>query len=149
LVDTGTEASITHKRCRDCGQVKAVDRFYRRRETAGTRKSDWLSYCKGCYKGRRYPRLRATANRRLQLQRYGLTLAAYEALLLGQAGLCAICRQTETATYRGRVKRLSVDHDHATGRVRGLLCHNCNVMLAGSRDNPTFLQGAIAYLAST
>ena len=58
-------------------------------------------------------------------RRYGISLAEYDALLVVQAGRCAICLEPDS-----RKKRLDVDHDHATGRIRGLLCTSCNSRLA-------------------
>jgi Recombination endonuclease VII len=73
---------------------------------------------------------RATSQRRANLKRdYGITLEQYVALWLEQGGLCALCRQPEVGTYRGVVRMLSVDHDHETGQIRGLLCGSCNVAL--------------------
>lgn len=57
---------------------------------------------------------------------YGLTGDKYEAMLRKQNGLCALCHQPETRRQYGRLTRLSVDHDHLSGHVRGLLCRACN-----------------------
>lgn len=57
--------------------------------------------------------------------RYGITVADYDRMLLAQGGRCAICK-TDKSLGRGR---FHVDHDHATGRVRGILCHLCNTAL--------------------
>ncbi|MFD3740445.1 endonuclease VII domain-containing protein [Streptomyces sp. NPDC058629] len=62
--------------------------------------------------------------RRFKLSRYGLTEAEYDAMLLAQGGVCAMCRET---CVSGR--QLAVDHDHTTGFVRGLLCVKCNRQL--------------------
>lgn len=59
-------------------------------------------------------------------RRYGLGLRDRDALLAGQGGGCAICGKQDG---EGRRHRLHVDHDHATGRVRGLLCYHCNAGL--------------------
>lgn len=67
-------------------------------------------------------------------------------MVVAQDGRCAICREEETATARGRVRSLAVDHDHETGAVRGLLCSRCNTALGLFRDNPALLLEAIAYL---
>ncbi len=64
----------------------------------------------------------------------------YERLLAAQNGGCAICGKEANGN------RLSVDHDHGTGRVRGLLCQQCNTGLGGFRDDPALLERAIAYL---
>lgn len=78
--------------------------------------------------------------------KYGITLADYERMRDEQGGLCAICRQPETAKRRGVVMRLAVDHCHDTGKVRGLLCSSCNNGLGRFRSNPEVLESAARYL---
>ena len=79
---------------------------------------------------------------------YGITDAEYDALLESQDGLCAICRQPETTIRNGRVQPLSVDHDHETGAIRGLLCARCNHMLGAAKDKASTLWAAVQYLAA-
>lgn len=62
-------------------------------------------------------------------------------MLEEQGGVCAIC-----GTGNGQ-KMLHVDHDHGTGRVRGLLCHQCNRVLGLAHDNPELMRKAIEYLS--
>jgi hypothetical protein len=71
----------------------------------------------------------------------------YERLLVVQDGLCAVCRQPETRLHRGRVCRLTFDHDHATGQTRGLLCHKCNVALGMLREDPIVIRHMLDYLS--
>ena len=73
---------------------------------------------------------------------YGLEPDQYDALVVAQDGRCAICR-TDTPGGRGT---WHVDHEHGTGRVRGLLCHRCNLMLGNAQDDPTRLLAAVEYL---
>lgn len=81
-------------------------------------------------------------------RKYGMTVAEYEAVLVAQGGVCAICRQPEmTRQGSGAVFSLAVDHDHATGHVRGLLCVPCNRGLGFLRDSRQLLQAADRYLA--
>ena len=77
-------------------------------------------------------------NRRL-VQRYGITIEDYNRILAEQKGLCAICGNVPTT-------RFHVDHDHATGKVRGLLCVACNMALGLFKDNPRLLERSIEYL---
>ena len=77
--------------------------------------------------------------RRQLLERYGISLEQYEAILARQGGACAICREPARGT-------LAVDHCHATGEVRGLLCFKCNVVLGLCEDDPGITLAAIAYL---
>lgn len=73
--------------------------------------------------------------------RYGITEEIYLELLAKQDHVCAICQQSCAS---GR--RLAVDHDHATGCVRGLLCRRCNQLLGRMEDSPLLLERAAAYL---
>ncbi len=75
--------------------------------------------------------------------RYGMTEADWEALLVSQGGGCAICGVTEP---NGNHSRLSVDHCHATGRVRGILCNNCNRAIGLLKDDARQLRKAADYL---
>lgn len=78
---------------------------------------------------------------------YGLTRAERAALEAAQGGVCAICGDGESAFHQsGTKRRLCVDHDHHTGRVRGLLCNRCNIMLGRVNDDIEVLRRAIAYL---
>ncbi len=74
---------------------------------------------------------------------YGLTAAEVEDLYQRQEGRCCICREARVLRTKAG---LYVDHDHATGKVRGLLCANCNAGLGHFRDNPTLLRNAALYL---
>lgn len=75
---------------------------------------------------------------------YGITVDDFDRMLAEQGGRCAICRRTKEEAG-GRGEHLHVDHDHETGRVRGLLCHACNTRLHRTTDLVWF-RAAIAYL---
>lgn len=75
------------------------------------------------------------------LKRYGITPEQYWALYEAQGGSCYICRRAT-----GKVRRLAVDHDHATGWVRGLLCKPCNSILAHLRDDTLAAYRVFSYL---
>lgn len=84
--------------------------------------------------------------RRLR-EKYGLTLEAYQAMIAAQNNCCAICGRSDGGFTRlGRVVDLGVDHDHATGVVRELLCGNCNTGIGNFMDSPMLLWQAIRYL---
>ena len=85
--------------------------------------------------------------RALELRRrYGVTIEWYDAKLEAQGNVCAICGCKETSVIRGKVLRLAVDHDHDTGKVRGLLCADCNRAIGAMRHDTQRLRSAIAYL---
>jgi len=77
---------------------------------------------------------------------YGVTLDWYRETLAAQNGVCAICKQPETTKIRGNTIAMPVDHCHTTGRVRGLLCTQCNRALGLFKDSTEVLQAAISYL---
>lgn len=80
--------------------------------------------------------------RKSRLKKYGLSVGGYDDLLTTQGGKCAVCRVPASLCKR----RLAVDHCHATGRVRGLLCPNCNNGLGRFKDSAERLRAAAAYL---
>ena len=161
------------KRCKKCGEVKPLADFYRMAGMRDGHRND----CKTCNLAAKAERYRANpeparertrrwnaenkerraqwmaaykasggrraADRRYHLRKFGLTPDDYDCMLEAQGGGCAIC---------GRPPRddisLHVDHDHKTGRVRGLLCFRCNNSLGDLDDDPELLRKAVAYLES-
>ena len=83
--------------------------------------------------------VRASERRREIKHCYGFAAADYDAALLRQGGLCAICRKPYAKT-------LCIDHCHATGKFRGLLCRKCNFVLGLCGDDPDVAEAAAAYL---
>jgi len=77
---------------------------------------------------------------------YGITVNEFEAMMEASDGRCYICDRLPEEIPGHRHKRLGIDHDHATGRVRGLLCTPCNVMLGSAGDSQQTLRNAIKYL---
>jgi hypothetical protein len=68
-------------------------------------------------------------------------------MFIAQNGVCAICGQPEVGLGRGgKPRRMSIDHNHATGVIRALLCHNCNFMIGSAKENPDTLRKAADYL---
>lgn len=84
-----------------------------------------------------HPEQQRTANLR---RKFSLTPVEYATMLTAQGGVCAICGNADER------RMLSVDHDHATGAVRGLLCSNCNRAIGWLHDDPDLLRAAIEYL---
>ena len=80
------------------------------------------------------------------IRRYGITEADYLAMLLSQGSVCAICDREERRQQPIGKRRLSVDHDHETGQIRGLLCSDCNLGLGKFGDDPDTLLRAVEYL---
>lgn len=96
----------------------------------------------------KYVKYRATDNGKRMAKagslraKYSLTLENFNQILAQQNNSCAICF-TKNAGGKGT---FHVDHNHVSGRLRGLLCHNCNLGLGHFKDNPNLLSVAIKYL---
>ncbi len=131
---------MTTKTCKTCLHTLTLDNFYpHKKSRAGV-----LAHCKDCTSAKR----KATycpekAFSQLIKSRYKLSVSDYRELLAKQDNKCAICFTADPGDYHGR---FCIDHDHATGHVRGLLCHNCNVALGSFRDSVANLLNAALYL---
>lgn len=124
---------------RVCGEVKPPEAF----------RGGWQ--CKKCYAAKR-PRMTSEYQRNANLKHlYGITAEEFDRMEAAQGGACAICGKPETSVSRklGRAFPLSVDHCHATGGVRGLLCRACNNGIGQLRHDPGLLSAAIEYLERT
>ncbi len=82
------------------------------------------------------------SNRRNWRKRRLLSAERVEEMLAQQGNCCAICKSDQPKTKKG----WHIDHCHATGVVRGILCHACNIMLGNANDKPEVLHAAIGYL---
>ena len=129
--------------CNLCRAEKRAERFY-------------LSnpyQCKKCLRDRtrahrkEHPDIWTTYKRRHTLKKlYGITPEQYKDLLARQDGKCAICESAHV--HRRGMNNFAIDHDHQSGIVRALLCHNCNRGLGHFKDSPELLVKAVLYLKS-
>jgi len=127
-------------KCPTCGEANIAN-FYV--DQNGHRSA---KYCRECCKKQGLVRWHAKPQLDRQASRsykYGITPEDFKQMFEAQQGKCAICNE-EPKTKRG----LHVDHDHETGKVRGLLCHGCNVALGSFKEDVTLLNKAIEYLRS-
>ncbi len=118
------------KKCSDCNKTKSLNNFHPKNRI----KKTYFSICKKCYRKR-------VLNNSL-LRKYGITLKQYKRLVKRGGGLCDICGDSP----KGRWSKLNIDHDHRTGKVRGLLCHTCNTGLGMFMDNSKTIKKAARYL---
>jgi hypothetical protein len=135
--------------CNKCGKSKpANEKYFAPRD--GDRLRGWCRVCDIAYKtdyarkNRHRWKERASAYQRKRSYKlkYGLTVEQYEEMAAAQDWKCSICRRR----YFKQPRRLCVDHDHATGAVRGLLCVACNRGIGYFEDNPDRLRAAAVYL---
>ena len=127
------------KSCSTCKEQKDISNFSKNR----AQKDGLANVCKPCFQVvERLSRRRNPGRTRNEWLKYsyGITSAQYDKLLVKQKGSCAICKSIPTK------KRLAVDHDHSTGKIRGLLCHPCNAAIGLFKDNTDFLLEAKRYL---
>jgi dCMP deaminase len=128
-------------RCKLCKEPKMRGSY----TIQGVRRSE----CRLCQRSKRAiritnnPSIRIRQKSNLIKRTYGITLDEYNTLLKRQNGVCAICKRLPPTGFK---RRLSVDHDHATNRVRGLLCDNCNSGIGLLKDDPKLLRIAMSYL---
>ena len=125
--------------CRNCDTVKPLHEFGRR---SGGR-SGRAAYCTSCHteKSKQSRDRLHGGSRAYHLERrYGITEAEYDEMVEAQGGFCALC---------GERPAQHVDHDHMTGRVRGVLCFCCNQGLGNFRDRADVMRAAIDYLQAT
>jgi hypothetical protein len=127
---------LGHRWCPDCKTVLPLSNFPMNRAGRG----GFGRYCKPCHnvRGRENVIKNHGSTRDYHLKRrYGITSADFDRMLAEQNGVCAGCRKAAPE---------HVDHDHASGKVRGLLCFNCNQALGNVRDSVEVMRGLIAYL---
>jgi hypothetical protein len=132
--------------CKLCGLEKPLEDFYSAKGYKGGRKPQ----CKACHRRRSQSQVNPHQKRAGHLRRkFGITPDEYDAMSEEQGHVCAVCGRPETAVSRtGKVLGLSVDHDHSSGRIRGLLCRRHNQGLGLFFDDPDLLRRAADYLSA-
>jgi hypothetical protein len=113
--------------CSRCATPKPETEYHRNASKATGRESE----CRTCYQGRKL------------VARYGITGDQYDQMYAAQDGKCRIC-----GLAPGAGRRLAVDHSHATGQVRQLLCSNCNTALGLFKDDPDLMIAAARYVGT-
>ena len=137
------------RECRVCGQEKNLLADYYLSRKDPTLASSYSYECKECTIQRtvEYNKNNSASVRSQYLKRqYGLTFEEFDTMLSSQDNACAICGTKQPSKNRGRTRRFHVDHDHETGKVRGLLCKSCNIALGEIGDNIHTLKSMIEYL---
>ncbi len=138
-------AELERKQCAVCKQTKTVDLFYKdKRRRLGVARE-----CKVCKKAEERrsrienpERWSAKRHRSLLSEKFGITADDYNKMFQSQDGKCWICQKHQSVLK----KRLFVDHDHSTGKIRCLLCQRCNFAIGLlDESKETFLR-ALSYL---
>lgn len=150
--------------CIGCRKNRTIDNFHKMKRSKrgyGSRCKDCANLYKREYRKKNPEKFQEYYNRERQRDlnyeryrdsyykySYGITLEEYDKLMILQNNKCAICLKSETIVDNRtkQVRRLSVDHNHETGKVRGLLCKNCNVGLGLFKENLNIIHNLIKYL---
>lgn len=138
MIDVERRRALGVQLCTTCKVEKPWGCFT---AVKGRRPFGRRNMCKPCYAD--YERNK----RRHFFQSYDINVEQWNEMYTAQKGVCGICEQPEVAKNpKGSVKRLSVDHCHLTGVIRGLLCTNCNHALGKLKDSVIYLTRAVEYL---
>lgn len=144
IIKNGQEPQMEFKSCTRCGEIKQLSEYRITRQ--GKYHS---SYCRGCesirykeYYSKNKERLLIELRHKSRKHLYGISKEEFVLLIEKQKNSCAICGTQEP----GGKGNWHVDHDHNTGKVRGLLCHKCNTGLGLFLDDTKILTSAIKYL---
>lgn len=130
-------------KCVNCNLFKFEEEFYRSSEATNGK----ASWCKDCTKecGKKWNKENKKRKYFTEVKRrYGLSQEEYNNLYNFQRGCCQICKKHQQDLKR----TLHIDHNHRTGKVRGLLCEDCNIAIGLFEDNCFNIISAIDYLRS-
>jgi hypothetical protein len=136
---------VTKKYCPKCKIEQQKTDFHKTTKTKSGIQS-WCKYCQSAYCNDRYKQNPTRYLDSKRNKKYGLLSTQYKEMLKSQKELCKICLKPETMIQQGTLKSLSVDHDHTTRKIRGLLCIRCNSGLGHFNDDPKLLRYAATYI---
>lgn len=146
---------MTNKTCVNCNEEKSIDSFYKNKNCTGGHDTT----CKECFKARasqyyldnksvvleRMAKDWLSQKERVLRRKYNMSLQDYIDMYETQDGKCAICNRHHELFDKAK-DQLVVDHDHDTGKVRKLLCNNCNTGLGMFKESTNLLKLASEYL---
>lgn len=127
------------KYCNCCKEFLPFDSFSKRSDKSHLELDDRRRYRSFCYK---------CDSLKVKLKFFNLTIEEFNLLRERCADCCSICgiHEKEARNLKAYHYGLYIDHCHKTNTVRGLLCHNCNLLIGHAKDNVSVLKAAIEYL---
>jgi len=163
---------MQRKQCTMCGKTRLIKFFSPRKNRAIHSVHSWCKPCRIVDSRKRYSEMtdkqkfghHMTSKKSHLMRNYGITLDEYIQKVSAQNNLCAICNKVkhyETHTFKGFKKNalgkrgkdschldkcnLYVDHNHETGKVRGLLCKECNLAYGHIKENTQYIKNLLTY----
>jgi hypothetical protein len=128
------------RKCNKCKDVKVLNEFHKDK---GNKATGYASLCKICKLEYDKSKAKHTYGKKLE-RTFGITITEYDQMLISQNNKCLLCERDRKSFN----KNFAVDHCHTTGKVRGLLCQQCNVALGMFDDNPELIRKAANYVES-
>lgn len=141
------------KECKKCKQTKPLNEFHKSKRHSMGRKNE----CAECtneylrahyYKDHKESRKKSRIN--YYKRKYGISYSEYESMCLAVGMKCEIChipgRTSAEIAEVGSPNVLVLDHCHITGKIRGILCRDCNTGIGSLQDDPNLLRNAVQYL---
>lgn len=131
-----------YKICTYCKEELEIIKFFKRKDRDHYQEDNPLKYSTICFE---------CLALKTKIKFVGIEKAEYDHLRLIQNDCCKICGKHESICRNGRniYYGLNIDHCHATGKVRGLLCNSCNLIIGHAKDQIDILHNAIEYLQNT
>ncbi len=134
------------RRCTRCKELKPVTEF------TWEKRQRYLNNCKKCmsektliWRGNNRHRIKEH-DRKIHIKtKYKISMETFDILCAVQGNRCGICRR-DLPIAEKKWREVCVDHDHLTGKIRGILCRNCNTGVGHLQDNPDLLQAASLYV---
>lgn len=146
--DSRFGTKIPLRKCRKCNKegwdVSELDLFAK---AGGSNKFGRYNLCKECHTSSDNS-IKHNNSLEKRVKKFGITVTQYEDMIISQNNSCAICKKHKD-DFTGRGKNFHIDHCHTSGKVRGLLCSNCNTGLGQFKDNVQYLENAIQYVIET
>ena len=147
------EVSVTRpqlKTCKTCGEAKRRDEFDNHKLTRDKKQTSCKQCCREANKARYHALTQEQKDRRvaqIKARKYGMTLEEMAAYVDAHGDLCDVCGRPDTTHRKATwTHKLTFDHDHATGKFRGLICSTCNVTIGNARDDPAVLRHLADYI---
>jgi hypothetical protein len=140
---SGEARRLPPRKCHSCEQKFPAREFFVKHKRNLLKR---IHHCKTCYPKWKEREQKRRVREHWMFRCFGMTQREYSDLLCKQHDRCRICHQKPRDESVGKKRHLGIDHNHATGEIRGLLCDRCNKVLGFVREDQALLRRAVLYL---